>query len=133
MDTNRSTAQDQQALTAAAHQLQRAAGSVLEHAAAADDPAALGVALARIEEALDRLSTGMLQAAHAVGGGAADESGLEPSAEALSFYLRLTAERLRDPQLACQSARYWTRRSVAAERTVRSPLPMGAGPGAPDV
>jgi len=87
---------------------------VLEYACAADDPATLGVALAHIEKALDRLSVGMLKAAHAVtvGHGPAGESSLEPSAQALYFHLRLTSERLREPLLACQAGRSWTRRLV---------------------
>jgi len=103
---------------------------VLEYARAADDPATLGVALAHIEEALDRLSVGMLQAAHAVtvGHASADESDLEPSAQALCFYLRLTAERLRDPQLACESSRSWARRSAASG----SGEPAGAGDPVPE-
>src|SRR4051794_2892505 len=123
MDTHRSTAQDHKALTAGAHQLQRAAGKVLEHAGGAEEPAALSVALAHIEEALDCLSVAMHQAAHAVteSYSPAGESQLDPSAEALCFYLRLAAERLRDPQLACQSARCWTRR-----------LPAGV-PGSPSL
>jgi hypothetical protein len=108
MTTEPSRTHDQQALKAGAHELQRAAGKVLEHACAAEDPGTLGIALAHIEEALDRLSVGMLQAAHAV------NVGDDPSAEALCFHLRLTAERLRDPQLACQASRSWTRRLIAS-------------------
>ena len=104
-----STPHDQQALKAGAHELQRAAGKVLTHASAAEDPQTLGVALAHIEEALDRLSVGMLQAANAVTLGhsdSPDESPMEPPAEALCFHLRRTADRLREPQLACQSSRF---------------------------
>jgi hypothetical protein len=108
---------DQRALKAGALELQRAAGKVLKHACAAEDPDALGIALAHIEEALDRLSVGMLQAANAVTAAHSDEpdgSHLDPSADALCFHLRRMAERLREPQLACQSGRTWTRRMVAA-------------------
>ena len=117
MAGDRSTPHDQQALKAGAHELQRAAGKVLKHAYAAEDPHTLGVALAHIEEALDRLSVGMLQAANAVTAGYGDSAGdscMDPSAEALCFHLRLTADRLRGPQLACQSSRFWTRRLMAA-------------------
>src|SRR5215213_6241241 len=126
MTEQRSTDQDQQALKAGAHELQRAAGKVLEHAAAADDPATLGIALTHIEEALDRLSVGMLQAAHAVtvAQGSAHESCVDPSAEALCFHLRLTAERLREPQLACESSRSWTRRLVASDVSGDRYLPV---------
>jgi hypothetical protein len=112
-----STPHDQQALKTGAHELQRAAGKVLKHACAAEDPHTLGVALAHIEEALDRLSVGMLQAANAVTLGhsdSPDESPMEPPAEALCFHLRRTADRLREPQLACQSSRFWTRRMIAS-------------------
>ena len=117
MNSDRSAPRDQRALKAGALELQRAAGKVLKHACAADDPETLGVALAHVEEALDRLSVGMLQAANAVTMGQsdpADESHLEPSAEALCFHLRRTAERLREPQLACQASRFWTRRVLMA-------------------
>jgi len=99
MNDERSTPHDQQALKVGAHELQRAAGKVLTHASAAEDPRTLGVALAHIEEALDRLSVGMLQAANAVALGHGDSADvghlehLEPSAEALCFHLRLTADR----------------------------------------
>jgi hypothetical protein len=117
MIRERSTPDDQQRLKAGAHELQRAAGKVLKHARAAEDLQALGVALAHIEEALDRLSVGMLQAAAAVTeghGDSADDSRMEPSAEALGFHLRLTAERLREAQLACQSSRFWRWRMIAS-------------------
>jgi hypothetical protein len=117
MNGDQSTPHERRALKAGAHELQQAAGKVLKHACAADDPETLGIALAHIEEALDRLSVGMLQAANAVSeglGDSADESHLDPSAEALCFHLRLTADRLRGPQLACQASRSWTRRRLMA-------------------
>jgi hypothetical protein len=48
MNNQASTPHDQQPLHAGTHELQRAAGTVLEYAGAADDPATLGVALAHI-------------------------------------------------------------------------------------
>jgi hypothetical protein len=117
MNGDHSAPHDRRALTAGAHELQRAAGKVLKHACAAEDPETLGIALAHIEEALDRLSVGMLRAASVVSRGLddpADGSHLDPSAEALCFHLRLAAERLREPQLACQSGRFWTRRMLMA-------------------
>ena len=117
MTCERSTPHDEQALKEGAHELQRAAGKVVAHASAAEDFKTLGVALAHIEEALDRLSVGMLQAATAVtlgNGDSADGGHLDPSAEALCSHLRLMAERLREPQLACQSSRFWTRRMIAS-------------------
>ena len=115
MTGERSTLHDQQAFKAGAHEFQRAGGKVLKYAYAAEDAHTLGVALAHIEEALDRLSVGMLQAANAVTmahSDSSDGSHMEPSAEALCFHLRRMAERLREPQLACQSSRFWTRRLV---------------------
>ena len=95
MNGDHSTTQDQRALKAGAHELQQAAGKVLKHAGAAEDPQTLGVALAHIEEALDRLSVAMLQAAHVVTAGhedPADGHHPAPSAEALCFHLRRTAQ-----------------------------------------
>ena len=130
MNKQGSTLHDQKALKAGAHELQRAAGKVLEYACAAEDHVTLGVALAHIEEALDRLSVGMLQAAHAVtmSDGTADEGGLEPSAEALCFHLRRTSERLNEPQLACQSSRFWTRRLIAVASGDRDEPVAGPSP-----
>jgi hypothetical protein len=110
MNRDHSTVHEQQSLTAGAHALQQAAGKVLKHAGAAEDPETLSVALAHIEEALDRLSIGMLLAASAVTEGHA----ATPALEALSFHLRRAAERLREPELACQSSRFWTRRMIAS-------------------
>jgi hypothetical protein len=118
MDSKRSTLRDRHALIGSAYDLQRAAGNMLKHARGADDAATLAVALAHVEEALDRLSVSAHQAAHAVTLGyseGADESTLRPPAQALCFHLRLLAERLREPQLACQSSRSWARRLVDPE------------------
>jgi len=122
MNRDPSTQQDQRALKAGAHELQQAAGRVLKHARAAEDPQTLGVALAHIEEALDRLSVAMLQAAHAVTAGhgdLAERHDPSPAAEALCFHLRRTAERLHEPQLACESSRFWAKR-VSQERSWRT-------------
>jgi hypothetical protein len=109
MNAKHSTPHDHRALKTGAHELQQAAGKVLKHACAAEDPETLGIALAHIEEALDRLSVGMLQAANAVTAGAHHPG---PDAGALCFHLRRTAERLHEPVLACQSSRYWARRMI---------------------
>jgi hypothetical protein len=63
MPTNHPAPCDEHALADSAHELQRAAGHVQQHAAASDQVPALGATLAHIEEALDRLSVGMLQMA----------------------------------------------------------------------
>ena len=120
MPTNHPTSCDDHPLADSAHELQRAAGHVQKHAAASDQVPALGATLAHIEEALDRLSVGMLQMANGViewsaeQDPAVDEDSLPPPAQALCFHLRLAAERLREPQLACQASRLWTRRMIAS-------------------
>jgi hypothetical protein len=108
------------ALADSAHELQRAAGHVQKHAAAADQVPALGVTLAHVEEALDRLSVGMLQMVNrvvewsATQGPSTDEDALSPEARALCFHLRAVADALRAPRDACTSSRIWTRRLLDA-------------------
>lgn len=114
-------------LCASARELQRAAGQVLTHAAEADEADVLAVSLAHIEEALDRLAVGMLQMANTVAvkhgdpGASADATTLPPTAQALYFHLRLVADKLQAPQLACQASRRWTRRLLASESTPAQP------------
>jgi hypothetical protein len=116
MPTNHPAPCDEQALAASAYELQRAAGHVQKHAAASDQLPALGATLAHIEEALDRLSVGMLQMANGVVEWSADqdpsvdEDALPPPAQALCFHLRAVAAALRAPRDACTSSRMWTRR-----------------------
>ena len=116
MPTNHPTSCDEHALADSAHELQRAAGHVQKHAAASDQVPALGATLAHIEEALDRLSVGMLQMANGVIEWSAeqdpsvDEDSLPPPAQALCFHLRAVADALRGPRDACISSRTWTRR-----------------------
>ena len=120
MPTKHSAPCDEHALADSAHELQRAAGHVQKHAAAADQVPALGITLAHIEEALDRLSVGMLQMANGVvewsaeQGPSADEDTLPPQARALCFHLRAVADALRAPRDACTSSRIWTRRLLDA-------------------
>src|SRR4051795_865511 len=121
---------DEHALADSAHELQRAAGHVQKHAAAADQVPALGVTLAHVEEALDRLSVGMLQMANGVvewsaaHGLSADEDALPPEARALCFHLRTVADALRAPRDACTSSRIWMRRLLDAhsDATLESEL-----------
>jgi hypothetical protein len=107
---------DDARLRSSAHELQRAAGSLQSHASGAAAVAGLETTLAHVEEALDRLSIGMLKMADAVtescgdSGHAPDESVLPPEARALQFHLRTTAAALRVPQDGCTSSRTWTRR-----------------------
>ena len=116
MPTNHSPLRDDHALAGSAHELQRAAGYVQKHAAGSDHVPALGATLAHIEEALDRLSVGMLQMANGVVEWSAeqdpsvDEDALPPPAQALCFHLRAVAAALRAPRDACTASRMWTRR-----------------------
>jgi hypothetical protein len=114
-----SESHDERALRASAYELQRAAGNVLRHAAGAESIPTLAITLAHVEEALDRLSVGMMMIAQAVAtrehDAHADESGLSPDARALCFHLRMAAEKLHGPEDACQSSRMWTRRLLEAE------------------
>ena len=111
---------DEHALANSAHELQRAAGHVQKHAAASNQVLTLGITLAHIEEALDRLSVGMLQMANGVVEWSAehdpsvDEDALPPQARALCFHLRAVADALRAPRDACTSSRIWTRRLLDA-------------------
>ena len=120
MPTNHPAPCDEHALADSAHELQRAAGHVQKHAAASDQVPALGITLAHIEEAFDRLSVGMLQMANGVvewsaeEGLSADEDALPPEARALCFHLRAVADALRAPREACTSSRIWTRRLLDA-------------------
>lgn len=112
--------QKEHPLTASAHELQRAAGTLQKHAAGPAAVPSLGSALAHVEEALDRLSVGMLQLANGVVDWcnghelSADEDALPPEAQALCFHLRATATALHAPRDACTSSRFWTRRLLDA-------------------
>jgi hypothetical protein len=105
-------------LVASACDLQRAAGDVQAHAADADYIPTLGITLAHVEEALDRLSVGMLQMANGViewyagPGSAGREDALPPQARALCFHLRAAALSLEASENACASSRNWTRQLV---------------------
>ena len=127
MDDLRSHPDQAQALQRSAHELQRAAGNLVKNAAGAASVPALSVALAHVEEALDRLSVGMLLAARAVAtsrarGTPVDEAAAPPETEALCFHLRRAAEKLHHPQAACEASRMWTRRVLEAETDSRSAL-----------
>ena len=120
MPANHPAPCDKHALADSAHDLQRAAGQVQKHAAASDQVPALGITLTHVEEALDRLSVGMLQMATGVvewsaeQGLPVDEDALPPEARALCFHLRAVSDALRAPRDACTSSRIWTRRLLDA-------------------
>ena len=120
MPTKHPAPSDEHALADSARELQRAAGHVQKHAAASDQVPTLGITLAHVEEAFDRLSVGMLQMANGVvewsaeQGPSADEDALPPEARALCFHLRAAADALRAPMDSCTSGRVWTRRLLGA-------------------
>ncbi len=98
------------ALRESGHELQRASGKVLKHAAAAGSPTSLSVTLAHVEEAIDRLSVAMLQIAHVVATSDTEADELGPEARALCVYLRKVSDDLGDSQDSCRVARMWVRR-----------------------
>jgi hypothetical protein len=109
-----------------AHQLQRAAGWLQKRASDPGAVAALPVALAHVEEALDRLATAMVKAAQAVEE-VADESGAEggalsPPARALQWHLFHVSTRLRGAGEACPDTRRWAR-ALLAERNPADDTP----------
>jgi hypothetical protein len=116
MPTNRMASHEKCSLASSAHELQRAAGNLQKHAADPDAVPTLGITLAHIEEALDRLSVGMRRMPNGVvvwcgeEGLPTDEDALGPQARALCFHLRAVADGLRAARDACTSTRMWTRR-----------------------
>jgi hypothetical protein len=121
----------------------RAVHRLESQAAGAEGIAKLGTTLADIEEALDRLSVGMLQMAdglvcgRSATGTPLDENALRPEARALCFHLRATAEALRAPRDACASSRFWTRRlldsrsNAEGESSSTTTHPMASGRAIP--
>jgi hypothetical protein len=98
-----------------AYQLQRAAGGMFRDASAPDVVPALPVALAHLEEALDRLSVSMIKTAQAVEewpGAAETDTALSSDARALRWHLFHLAARLRGAQDACPDARRWATQLV---------------------
>lgn len=98
-----------------AHEVQRAAGSLQEHASGRTTVLALPTALAHLEEALDRLATSMLKTAQAVEewecatAPERDDTTLSPNARALRWHLFHLANRIRGAQDACPDTRRWAR------------------------
>jgi hypothetical protein len=126
------------ALVASAHALQRAAADLQKHASATVYVPTLGVTLAHVEEALDRLSVGMMQMANGVvercrdDALSADEDTLPPEARALCFHLRAVADALRVPQEACTSSRIWSRRLLSGHPDTENESQSPKGPGGLD-
>jgi hypothetical protein len=102
-----------------AHELQRAAGWVQKRASDSGTVAALPVALAHVEEALDRLATAMVKAAQAVEDTAdqpvAEGGALSPPARALQWHLFHVSTLLRGAGVAFPDTRRWAR-ALLAER-----------------
>jgi hypothetical protein len=102
-------------IAASAFELRRAAGRFQHRASAPGAVAALPLALADVEKALERLAVGVVKAAHAV-----EERDLEsgtdalsPEARALHWHLFHLAARLRGAEDACPDARRWARELLA--------------------
>ena len=120
-------------IAASAHQLQRAAGFIQQHASADDAVANLPVALAHVEEALDRLATGMTIAAHAVEAwppysGAERQAEENPEARALRWHLFHLASRLKGTQESCVEPRRFARTLLDQES--QQPAADGEAPSA---
>jgi hypothetical protein len=109
-------------IAASAHQLQRTAGYMQQNASEPDAVPALPTALAHLEEALERLSTGAVKAAQAVEDWAletdpsADADALSPEARALRWHLFHLAARLRSAGDACPDTRRWARDLLGSPR-----------------
>jgi hypothetical protein len=101
-----------------AHDLQRAAGDIQQRASATGTVPALPVALAHVEEALDRLATSMVMTAEAVQEWAGEPTpdALAPDARALRWHLHHLATRIRGAQEACPDGRRWARELLEPHR-----------------
>lgn len=108
------------ALATSAHQLQRAGGTLQSHAGSPNAVPTHAVALAHVEEALDRMAIAMEQMANAVADWCGqrsvvfEEAALPPEARGVRWHLQSTAQRLRDSEEACATSREWTRRLLSA-------------------
>lgn len=104
------------ALAGGAHQLQRAAGTLQAQSGNPDAVPTHAIALAHVEEALDRIAVAMGQMANAVTewcgepGGVVEENLLPPEARALRWHLQAAADTLREAEVACTVSREWARR-----------------------
>jgi hypothetical protein len=103
---------EEHGIATSAHQLQRAAGDFQQSADGPEAVVALPVAVAHLEEALERLGTAVIKSAQAVED-RSQEAGtgesLSPSARALQWHLYHLAARLRGARDACPNARGWAR------------------------
>lgn len=128
MHTPLALSDQDRALAASAHMLQRAAGRLQTHADAPGAVPTHELTLAHVEEALDRLAVAMEQMANAVADWCGEpnpvvvDNALPPEARALRWHLESVADKLRDSELACATSRDWTRRLLgnapADERTL---------------
>src|SRR4051812_1954541 len=109
MDTS---LQSNQNIAEATFALRRAAGHFAERASAAGAVAALPLALADLEKALERLATGAVEAAQAVEDWSGEDV-LAPEARALRWHLFHLAARLRGAEDACPDGRRWARELLA--------------------
>jgi hypothetical protein len=94
--------------------LPRAAGAVQTHATApAEMPPTPGT-LAHVEEALDRLGTGLMMMAGSLGEDDAAAAS-DGDAEALRWHLAETARRIQAATESCRASREWSRRVAGPE------------------
>jgi len=100
-------------VAASASRLGRAAGELQQWASSPDAVPSLPVALAHVEEALDRLAGSMqLMAASVQRWCSDDEGAVKPEPRALGHQLRAIADTLIDARDACPPACEWARRLV---------------------
>lgn len=102
-------------IAASTFELRRAAEHFQQRASAPGALAALPLALADVEKALERLATGAVKAAEAVEDSSTD--GLSPEARALRWHLFHVAARLRGAEGAFPEARRWARELLAQDGT----------------
>jgi len=115
-------------ITTSTFDLRRAAAQFEQRASAPGTVAALPLALADVERALERLAAGAVKAAHAVED-CASEAGtdaLSPESQALRWHLFHLAARLRGAEHACPDARRWAREVLAQHDVADDEEPRAA-------
>ena len=114
-------------VAATASRLRRAAGELQQWAGSPDAVPSVPLTLAHVEDALDRLATGMQLMARSVDGWCGEdgaipgENALHPEARALSHQLRAIADTLIDARDACPATCEWARRLLGDAATELRP------------
>jgi hypothetical protein len=123
---------DRRNITASTHRLQRAADEFQQQAAARDAIPSLPTTLAQIEQAVDRLATGMVKMAQAVtdwsrqSDAIVDDDALPPEVRALCWHLHDVAARLRSSRDACPATQEWARQ-LAVDAGAQAEAPRASG------